>query len=154
MCVMACVSMCVFPGPCTATGFRVSQQGLIDTDDGFPQWKWVMCFLFSGHTYHRHTHAQRVCAYVKCNEWAWQNRVRSHLRSFYGCHALARVPFLENAQLHLHTLKLASCSFVSCELHLQQDYQDQPLFWFFQALSCFRLYTDISCRAAQWLRGS
>lgn len=58
---MACVSMCVFPGPCTATGFRVSQQGLIDTDDGFPQWKWVMCFLSGRHTYHRHTRTKGMC---------------------------------------------------------------------------------------------
>lgn len=125
---MACVSMYVFLGPCTASDFRVSLQGLIDTDDGFPRWKWVMCFLSGGHTYHRHTH--RVCAYVKCNEWAWWNGVWAQpfkellLMLCVGPSAFSG----ERSATPTHTLKHASCSFLSCDLHLQQDYPSHPLF--------------------------
>lgn len=35
--------------------------------------------------------------------------------------------FMESAWLHLHTLQHTSCSFVSCVLHLQHDYQSGSL---------------------------
>lgn len=108
---MACVSMYVcVPQTMLCQGASGSPlHGLIDAGDGFPQCKWVIRFLSGGHT------QCTVCAYVKCNEWAasWKECERSHLRSFYGCYASARVPFLENARLHLHSLKHTSCPFVS-----------------------------------------
>lgn len=132
---MACVSMCVFPGPCTARGFRVSLHGLIDTDDGFPQCRWVMCFLSLGEKHSTVTHTSMSMRLRKCNEWAWWRSECecSRLSSFYGCYASARVPFLENARLHLHTLKHASCSFDSSVPPLEQDYRSHPRFgrcWF------------------------
>lgn len=115
---------------------------LMGTDNGFPA---VNVFSQGDALTHTAVTQTQFCSYVKRDEWARQRSAPAQpFEELLWMLCLGPRAFLESAWLHLHILEHTPCSFVSCVLHLQQDYRSGSLTLCSAAvdsLSCFRQQT-------------